>query len=321
MHASIEGEDDGGCGLTVVDNNDVEHWIEIKYDRSEISYHEQDGYPDDPAKRKDDNDEHVNQARRYAKYYVYQQRGYDTVANADNPAYIDAVREAVAELTNEEFERYFKPLHQQIQSHHDNSIERPVDLPSGVRAPDAVVYELDVYLGVDLAASELENRAEAIAQAHGLDFEEGTATKFGSEVTDSDLQDWEDAGEELVQDADPSDLETTVSAVSGIHVGYPNIRGEHQVKRSHDALTREPDATIELIPSAPDSLEEFQPFLEHHLRCQVRDCFVGMGFHPPEAYRVIGFGKFISARRYDQYGLYPPLHTGPDEDDDDGLLF
>ncbi|PYZ02522.1 hypothetical protein C8039_18400, partial [Halogeometricum sp. wsp3] len=54
------------------------HGIHVGFD-GEVTYHEQDGYPDDPDKRTSEENEHVNQARRYAKYYVFAQRGYDPV--------------------------------------------------------------------------------------------------------------------------------------------------------------------------------------------------------------------------------------------------
>ncbi len=62
------------------------------------------------------------------------------------------------------------------------------------------------------------------------------------------------------------------------------------------------------MPADPGSLEEFREYLDHHLRCQIRDCYVGMGLVPPEPYRVVGFGNFIYARRYDHYDLYPRVH-------------
>nr|WP_245547766.1 hypothetical protein [Halovivax ruber] len=274
----------------------------------DISGHQQDGYDDDPDRRTEDENEHVNQARRFARYHIYRERGYDTVERAENPAYVNAVRLAIQRLSDAEFERYFGPLRQQLRSHHED-IDRPIDLPSGVRAPDAVVYELDVWLGVDVPESGLEGRARDLAEAHGLDYDDGTGVTNPSDVTESDLANWEAFGDHLVDLADPDDLELDVAAVSGIHVGYPNAQGKHEVQRAdRPPLDREPNATLELMPAEPGPLEEFRAYLDHHLRCQVRDCFVGMGLLPPEAFRVIGFGKFIYARRYDHYDLYPQLH-------------
>ena len=71
-----------------------------------------------------------------------------------------------------------------------------------------------------------------------------------------------------------------------------------------------------MLPYEPGDLANFKEFLDYHLRCQIRDCFVGMGLHPPEKFRVLGYGKFIYARRYNQYDVYPQFH----DPDADGLL-
>ncbi|GAB3030260.1 hypothetical protein [Natronobiforma cellulositropha] len=307
MKASIEGEDSEGCGLEVIDNNGTEHWIEIKYESGDISYHEQDGYADDPDQRTEDDNERVNQARRFAKFHVYRERGFDTLEHVENPDYVDAVRRAMLALSDEAFERYFGPLRQQLRSHHED-VERPVALPAGVRAPNAVVYKLDIYLGVDIEGSGLTDQARTLAEAHDLEYDDGTQPRSGEAVTDADRENWAAVGEQLVERADGEDLELEVAAVSGIHVGFPNARGEHEVQWADSPLDREPDARLELLPAEPGTLAEFREYLDHHLRCQIRDCFVGMGLVPPDPYKVVGFGKFIYARRYDHYDLYPQLH-------------
>ncbi|WP_263019872.1 hypothetical protein [Natronobiforma cellulositropha] len=226
--------------------------------------------------------------------------------------YVDAVRRAIASLSSEGFERYFGALHQQLRSHHED-IERPVALPAGVRAPNAVVYKLDVFLGVDIAESGLEDRVRELADTHDLE-----RSPSATELTGREVQRWAALGDELLEDTTAEDLTLEVGAVSGIHVGFPNARGEHEVQWADSPLERQPDARLELLPAEPGTLEEFQAFLDHHLRCQVRDRFVTMGLVPPEAFRVIGFGTFHDARRYDHYDLYPQLHL---RDGEEGTLF
>nr|WP_263020009.1 hypothetical protein [Natronobiforma cellulositropha] len=306
MDGKIVDENEKGVAVDVIDNNTVLHEISM-FKNGEITYHQQDGYADDPDERTEDDNERVNQARRFAKFHVYRERGYDTLEHVDNPDYIDAVRRAMLALSDEGFERYFGPLRQQLRSHHEN-VERPVALPAGVRAPNAVVYKLDIYLGVDIEGSGLTDQARTLAAEHGLEYGDGTQPKSGGAVTDADRENWETFGEQLVERADGEDLELEIAAVSGIHVGFPNARGEHEVQWAESPLDREPDARLELLPAEPGTLEEFREYLDHHLRCQVRDCFVGMGLVPPDPYKVVGFGKFIYARRYDHYDLYPQLH-------------
>ncbi|WP_018259034.1 hypothetical protein [Halomicrobium katesii] len=249
----------------------------------------------------------MNQARRFAKFHVYRKHGYDTVEHIENPDYVDAVRRAIHTLSDEEFEDLFGPLHTQLRSHHEN-IDRPVDLPAGVQKPDAVVYKLDICLGVDIDDSGLTEQARSLAQAHSLNYDDGSTTKTAAAVDDDQLDQWAEFGDHLTDLADEDDLELDISAVSGIHVGFPNARGEHEVVWAERPLDREPDARLELMPAEPGSFEAFRQYLDHHLRCQVRDCFAGMGLMPPEPYKVVGFGKFIYARRYDHYDLYPQFH-------------
>jgi len=309
MKAEIQKKTGDGYGVTVYDNSGGKHKIGVLYD-GEISGHIQEAYSDDPAKRTEDENEHVNQARRYAKYHVYQERGYDTVEHTENPDYVNAVREAIGDLSDAEFRQYFGPLHQQLRSHHDDSVERLVDIPWGAQADDAVIYELDVYLGIDIEDASIADQVAALTEAHGLDFEEGT--KAVTETSESDISDWESVGEHLLDITDGS-VPLNIAAVSGIHVGYPNAQGEHEVQEAEDPLDREADTRIELMPADPGSLDEFRAYLDHHLRCQVRDCFAGMGLFPPEPFQTVGYGKFIYARRYDHYDLYPRFHRSEEQ--------
>ncbi|MFD1641716.1 hypothetical protein [Halohasta litorea] len=306
MDAEIKKETDDGFGVLVNDNNGAAHKIGVCYN-GEIDGHLCDAYADKPINRTSDENEHNEQARRYAKYYVYRERGYDTVDHIDNPDYIEAVRQAIRSLSDERFEQLFGPLYTQLQSHHKD-VGRPIDLPARVQKPDAVVYKLELYLGVDIADSGLTDQARSLAEAHGLDYETGTTTQTGAVVGENERQNWAEFGEHLTDLTDPDDIELELSAVSGIHVGYPNSRGEHEVQWADRPLDREPDARLELMPTDPGPIDDFGQYLDYHLRCQVRDCVVGMGLLPPEPYRVLGFGKFRYARRYDQYDLYPQLH-------------
>lgn len=307
MDAVITGENDELIGLSIVDNADAEHIIDIRKADGDITGHQCDSYADHPSDRTPDENEHNNQARRFAKYYVYQERGYDTVDNAANPDYINAVRTAIADLSAAEFERFFGPLHQQIRSHHDDSIQRVVEHPTGVRAEDSVVYEPNVYLGVDLEDETLEETAQAVADTHGLDFEAATESTV-TEVSTEELVDWKEAGQQVIEQTEPETIPVIIAAVSGIHIGYPDSSGEHTVHRAREPLDRQPDTTIELLPADPGTIFEFREYLDHHLRCQIRDCFAGMGLLPPEPFQTVGFGKFICARRYDHYDLYPKFH-------------
>ncbi|WP_253738929.1 hypothetical protein [Halohasta salina] len=84
MNGKIIDEDDRGIGVRVTDNNQVNHTVAVGFDGT-IQGHSQDGYHDEAAKRTHDDNERVEQARRFARYYVFQERGYDTLRPLKKP--------------------------------------------------------------------------------------------------------------------------------------------------------------------------------------------------------------------------------------------
>ena len=109
MQSDIKKEADGAFGVEVIDNNTAEHRIAVGYD-GEIKAHQCEAYADDPANRTDEENEHNNQARRFARFYVYRERGHDTVDHIENPDYIEAVRQSIVSASDEAFNRFFGPL-------------------------------------------------------------------------------------------------------------------------------------------------------------------------------------------------------------------
>ncbi|ELZ11193.1 hypothetical protein C478_12310 [Natrinema thermotolerans DSM 11552] len=310
MDGKITGENKTLVGLSIIDNNGAEHLVEINKE-GEITGHQCEAYADDADLRTSEENEHNNQARRYAKYYVFAERGYDTVEHVENPAYVDAVRRGINGLSDSEFERYFGALYRQLRSHEDSTIDRPRELPSDVRKPDAVVYEPDIYLGLEVAGEDITDRAQALANAHGVDAD-GTV-RPASELDDDTVECWRAFEDDLAdiverEGIDEVETELTITGISGLHVGYPNRCGQHEVDEADSPFTHQAQARLSLLPYAPDSMEEFREYLDHHLRCQVRDCFLKMGVVPPEPFQVTGFGNFRDARRYDHFEMYPEVH-------------
>ncbi|MEZ3116648.1 hypothetical protein RYH80_12085 [Halobaculum sp. MBLA0147] len=304
MDAKLRKQTERGVGLLVTDNDEGEHRVGVEQDGSVVGY-VCETYDDDPKNRTRSENQHCHQAEQYGWYYAFREFGYGPSERSKTPEFVDAVRRSIATLSEESFEEYFGSLYRQLRSHDDASVDRPLELPPAVPGEDNVVYSLDVFLGVDLAETD---GATELATAHGLDVTDAEALDDPSEVSQDALDAWREFGEDLVETTPADELAFEVSAVSGIHVGYPNARGEHVVEKSEVPSERDPDATLELFPYAPDTLAEFRDFLDYHLRCQVRDCYVAKGLLPPEQFRVHGFGKFRATRRYDDYDLYPNFH-------------
>ncbi|NGM68021.1 hypothetical protein G6M89_03165 [Natronolimnobius sp. AArcel1] len=310
MKADIKKETDRGFGLQVVDNNGVEHKIGVLYD-GEINSHLQNKYPDKAAKRSDEGNENVEQARRFAQYYVYCERGYDTVKPPRiHPERLNAVRVGIAELTESEFEQHFGDLYHQLRSYDDSNSDRVVEIPSAASSPDSVLYRKNVYLGVDPLETEFSEEAAAIAARHGLDLSPDRIDSMSLEDGDTvDLDGWTAASRELGALADAADGDLSdglqIAGVSSLHMAYLDGRGEEHVTDASEPFDREPDARIELPVMDPGPLAEFQEYVNHNLACQVRDAFIRMGLEPPEPFRILGYGDFEAAEQYKTLEMYP----------------
>lgn len=319
MQPKITGENDERVGISVIDNNDIEHLIEMEFD-GEIQFHECDAYPDRAEDRAPENDEHVSQVRRYAQYYVFLERGYDTLPSAIHPGYINAVRLLVRDLPDEEFTTLFRDLYRQMRSHHDAEVDRVIPIPADAAGPDSVMYRKHVYLALDAAGGDLSEAIADFVSESGLDLPDADFSE--TDPVDTDIGSWESfTGEvaDLLNTGDVSAPEgVSLGGVSSLYTAYIDSGGiEHIGEPDRDPVDREPDTLVELAPVDPGPIEEFRAFLDHHLRCQVRDCFIRMGVQPPQEFRVLGVGHFEAAEQYKLREMFPD-YTDPDNQ---GLLW
>lgn len=156
MKAVLTGEVDDLIGVNLRDNNDVEHVLDVRKSDGEITGHQQDGYPDKAAKRTPEESEHVRQARRYARWYVYDQRGYEPFPWDENIARIEAVGDAIEALSTEEFEEYFGEFHENVVGSVDTDGGGIAAMMSSIRE-GASAYYVDVFLDDD---GQIESTSE-----------------------------------------------------------------------------------------------------------------------------------------------------------------
>ncbi|MBZ6494847.1 hypothetical protein [Natrinema longum] len=305
MDGLITGENDERVGLSVIDNDDVEHVIELEFD-GEIKYHESD-YPE-PKQATDEQEERINQACRFAQYYVFVERGYDTVPASENPVRIDAVRQAINEMDSAEFEDLFGDLYQQLEFEEGSGTSPAMTVPSG--ATDPCIYCKNIYLGIDPLETDLGTQ---LASKHDLDVTKSAAEIDLADVSEHELESWGEFSGEFAAQAADSGLNLSDAAyideTSDLYVKYPDGAQLAVVDDHLAPAARDPDTVIELLPIDPQDLEYFKSFMDHYLRCQIRDSFVEMGVHPPEEFQVIGMGRFMAARGYDYIDFYPELHN------------
>ncbi|WP_343162617.1 hypothetical protein [Natronolimnobius sp. AArcel1] len=259
------------------------------------------------------------QARRFAQYYIYCEQGYDTVPSEIHPERINAIRLAVQELSDSAFDDLFGDLEQQLRSYHDDGISRSVPIPSAAADPNSVLYRQHIYLGVDPLETDFAEGAETLASEHGVDLEDIWDSTDIDEFSTSSVDDWQRFSADLAtvtrtQNVTVDD-ELTIADVSSLYTAFVDDRGvEHIGEPDRDPFDREPDTLIELAPIDPGPLEEFRGYLDHYLKCQIRDCFIRMGLHPPTAFCVLGPGRIEAAEQYKTLEMYPDF-TDPDNEE------
>jgi hypothetical protein len=288
MKATIEGEDDEYLKIYVTDNAGAEHDLTIEKASGEIVFHQCDSHGDKPQNRTPNENEQNEQARRYAQWYVYRERGYDTVPASDNPDRIFAVILALIDVASPEFDQLFEDLKRQLRSHFDGST---VQLPFENVDPDEfLVYQQDIYVQPD--PTELRRKSGQTLMS-----------KFERQLDDSASLGMGVA--ELITDETVGELmDFQIEAVSGLHYLYNDGYGNEQRHRGDTPLSREPDARLDILPQDPAQFESFRLFLIAHLGYQIRDCYLSMGLTPPETFQAQGVGKYQSLLRQKFTDIY-----------------
>jgi hypothetical protein len=99
-----------------------------------------------------------------------------------------------------------------------------------------------------------------------------------------------------------------VDATSGVHTMYYAGVGDERLVETEDPYPdRRPDGRLEHVP-LDISWEQFDRFVDYHLRCQLRDCYLSRGEEPPADYRVLGPGTDHMMVRCMNRDCLPPHH-------------
>ncbi|WP_247729529.1 hypothetical protein [Halovivax limisalsi] len=319
MEATIVGENEEGIGVDIVDNNTAEHEITFEKESYDIVYHHCEAYHDKAAERTPEENEYSNQARRYAQYYVFQERGYDTVKpRYENPIRLLLIWRAVDEMDRDEFEANFADLYQQLKSYHDAGTEKVVHAPADSQGEDYHLYRKELYLGVDPFDTDHEAEARELADRYGLGINQDTVKETPvASLTADGLDAWTAFGKEFfdrISEDDVTDLVdgAYVDTITELQIAYLDHDGRRQVTTAIGP-DREPDAIVEMPPLEWDSFEEFRAGVEWNLICRIRDCFVRMGVTPPEDFQVLGTGSAEAVAAYERVDFYPD-YIMPQED-------
>ncbi|ELZ01231.1 hypothetical protein C482_08546 [Natrialba chahannaoensis JCM 10990] len=304
MEAEITGENDDKIGLHVTDRNGIKHKIEMRKKDGGIDHHNQNGYSDAPSERTTDEDESVSQARRFAKYHIYRERGHETLSRRQNPDCIAATIVALQQLSDEQFQELFGEYYRQVISHFSGSVSGPIPVLKYVgNLDDFRLFMLDIYLEQDL--EEIKASGGAYAEQLATIAEDVAAqTSFAGSIKEA----LGNFGGNLLDRLDEEQLELpeyTIEGVSDVHMLYYEGLNDERIVEGDRPFEREPDTRLELTPAAVESIGQFRTLVTEHLLCQLRDCYVSMGLEPPAPFRVIGPGFHKHAQKYRHFDMYP----------------
>lgn len=302
MQPEIEGEDEEYVKVYCTDNGGIEHELTVQKESGEIAYHSQDGYADHPSDRTMEETEHGNQARRYAKWHVYRELGYQTLPRYENPDAIVGAMLAIGATPTAKIDEHFGALLDKLRRHDKGQVsEGGVD---NVDPEEVVAYRQNVYLESDPLAEE-PPLAEQFAE-YFSDPAETVDNVFGEGEPSFKV-----IADLLAGNAEPVKAlpEFEIESVSDVqYLDGESVSEQPQIGESD----REPDATIELLPLDPAVFDSPRELLFSHLGNQVRDRYLLMGAEPPEAFQQQGLGTFDGTKKQQLLDMYDEYYLAED---------
>lgn len=299
--------------LTILDNNDRKHSITVD-DEGTVYDHEVTAYPSDPADRTPAENEHVNQARRYARYTLMSEENeLLAMPLAENPELLFTGYQLMENLKQERFDELFRDIALQLASHENDEITPLVTLPRNVSEEDFVFYRTDLYMGVSDDFS-MDDYNEYIASLD-LDTIQGSmnALMSGNQLA-AGIDYIRNIGKAAaVKGSGPLNL-ISFNARSNIRPVVVKPDGRVVEPPAGSPIDEPPSGRLELPPIEPGTREEFQAYLAYHLLCRARDSYLGMGVEPKrEVFKVQGHGMHEYTQRYRALEMYDDYHD-PDAD-------
>lgn len=307
MHAAIETETDRTVTVRVRDNDDAVHRLTVADDGT-VDQHHCPEYPNQ-GDRTPRVAERVEQARRFAKHVCWRYRGtdaidpYSAVDRIANPDRLATTALVLTAMQAETLAETLAPVYEQVAG---PDADGPVDPPT--TAPDATCHRVEQDLALSLPGNEIRRLGRALTRMDGF----STLRRGLDQVPDRRDDDCFERLDGLLAGSDRDDWTDFLAEQSGTRVHW-RIDGHTRVDYGPgpDSLERRVvDARLQ-VPAAESHVRtpaDFQRHLLDHLRCQLRDCYVGMGVAPPGDVRVRGPGIDSFGTLYESADYYQRYH-------------
>lgn len=301
--------------VTVEDNQGETHTITIDAEGT-IYEHETDGYAPDPADRSPEENEHINQARQYARYaLVTEHNEHQALPLTQHPAMQYTVFQTVAHCSDEEFDHIFRTYGAQLESHGSDELESPIKIPRHVSAEDHLFYQTEIWLTM----------SDEFSQASYQQYMQSMSGESALSSLDSMLTgDMMSAGLEMILTIGAATREHGSEPIEMLTFGgRSNIRpvvvtesGHRYEQPMQQAVDEPPVGRFELPPLEVGTREECRELLAYHILCRGRDAYLSMGIEPQEdLFKIQGPGSYEQSQKYRTLDLYEPYHD-PDAEID-----
>ncbi len=305
MNATILSQTARKTDLSITEATGTTHRVTIDRTGS-LEAHYCEAYPTEAEKRTAEETEAIAQAVRFGKYHTFRKRGDYTItpySEQDRIAYPERVAATaliIAAFSAETFSQTFETAYRQLTADDDLPIEPPVG------AEHATIERIEQEIYLDVPDQRLQQLLDVLLELEAL----GGLRELMDQYPDHPD---EVAVSQLGQILDTGHTsETLLDTLSPVRVWYSTdgpTRIEHESDVDVDHPAHPPVCLQFRPPGYPvQSAATFQRQVVDHLRCQLRDCYIGMGLAPPRDFRVRGPGIARLTNLYAELDQYQRYH-------------
>lgn len=306
MQATILSQD-SPFELAVTDSDGAVHEVTIQQDGT-VTEHSVDGQPLE-ARQAPGRSERDRQVLRFGKYYLYRKQGETLLSPYTSPdqiTYPERVAVAILVLGGmslETVEAEFETLYYQRK-------RAVTDAPAPIEPPangqECTRIEQDIHLSVP--ADRLQALLDVMIELEAF----GGLRQLLDMCPNKDDSQLSNRLARIIG-SEPTEADSVgglLSSKSAIRVHW-ETEGMKQVEYGPGTGSEHGTLAVRIqlpVSSKPiRSVDAFHRLLIDHLRCQLRDCYIGMGLAPPRDLQIRGPGiaslsnVFVESNEYQRY--------------------
>lgn len=319
MHATIQSETDDDIELTVTDTNETSHELALDWD-GEVTRHRTRNGSGALVDRTEETTEALLQVRRFAKYYLYRERGvamltpYAGWERITYPERLAVAALVIGSMSPETVASELDASYHQ-RAHPSVAGSGPVEPPADCEDPACQLIEQDVYIDIDPFVTQalLDTLVELEALGGLRQLMDMYPRKDDTRLLDriEGILSEPPGGQAVTGTGTEASGVPAITGVSPVRVHWQTADGTRvESSGEFDASDARIGCRLQLPGAGKPvrSVPAFQRLVVDHLLCQMRDCYVGMGLAPPRDLRVLGPGIAALSAEYEREETYQSYH-------------